>query len=819
MKETKDRGIRRSRVLAFLLLAPLAFSSCENRHPDMDIMLETDFSEIIAAINSTNKSLSDKLALIEASLQQGLADNLAAMDQIRQAVASLSGSIEEKLAAVEAAVKAQTTSLETKLALVEAAVSNGFADSQAQQELLQQAIASLSGSAEERIALIEAAVKSQASSLETKIGLIEAAVTEGFADSAAAQTLMLEAIASIDGTLDEKLSAIEAAISNQTTALSARMALIETAVKEGFAADSTQQSLIQTAVNSLGGTVDNKLAAIRSALASQTTSLDAKMALIDAAVTAIGQIGTETKVTLIQQALSSLSGTVDQKLSDISSALDNQSTSLSTKISLIETAFTNGFADGQTAIGLLQTALSALKKQVKDMDDALSTDISGLITDLGALSTTLSTGQIAQALAQILAAVQGQTDYSQALADIKKTLEDLKKEVDNFSLAYLGVASYTVGKGQTIEIPLSVNPSNKTLEQGKMQLKIMESKQFFPNNSGTEADHFTLTSLVADPSAEGQYIATLTATSTTSIWDESTLAFVYDYGTDEQPKYFTTNSFQAVMMPNLDFGIYRWNYPYASFQAIDTFYNSKQEPYLNDTLGVVYYALDSVIFRMKSGLETRSYTASNIASASFTPLDANMAPVKCILDNDKHFVRFYPDTTGSKKWRDFRTATGVKREEVTGILSLTDNWNVTSTFGVNMAWFNTYSLNLDIDVSINDPSLVKGNHPYYPYDLTDKFREIGLDDERLPERYAFVYSTIPLTSAKDPGCEQLGLEWKGLKREANLVFSKKGDQLAAGQKYRVRGRIRLNVKPSDNTPSFAPTQVLLDYCITLNITD
>ena len=177
MKETKDRGIRRSRVLAFLLLAPLAFSSCENRHPDMDIMLETDFSEIIAAINSTNKSLSDKLALIEASLQQGLADNLAAMDQIRQAVASLSGSIEEKLAAVEAAVKAQTTSLETKLALVEAAVSNGFADSQAQQELLQQAIASLSGSAEERIALIEAAVKSQASSLETKIGLIEAAVT------------------------------------------------------------------------------------------------------------------------------------------------------------------------------------------------------------------------------------------------------------------------------------------------------------------------------------------------------------------------------------------------------------------------------------------------------------------------------------------------------------------------------------------------------------------------------------------------------------------------------------------------------------------
>ena len=819
MKNTKRRRIGHNSVLAILLLAPLAFLSCENRHPEMDITMDTDFREIISAINSANKSLSDKLALIEASLQQGLADNQAAMEQVRQAVASLSGTMEEKLAAVEAAVKTQTTSLETKLALVEAAVSNGFADSQAQQALLQQAIASLSGSIEERTAQIETTVKAQTASLETKIGLIEAAVTEGFADNAAAQALMLEAIASLGGTLEEQLAAIEAAIGDQTTALSARMALIETAVKEGFTADSTQRALIQKAVDSLGGTVDDKLAAIKSAMASQTTSLDAKMELIEAAVTAIGEIDIETEVKMIQQALSSLGGTVNQKLTAIRTALESQSTDLSSKIALIETALTNGFADGQTTIGLLQTALGALKKQVGDMDDALSKDIGDVVTDLGTLSTTLTTGQIAQALAQILAAVQGQTDYSQALADIKKTIEDLKEEVDNFSLSYLGVASYTVVKGQTIDIPLRVNPSNKTLEMEKMHLKILESKQFFPNNAGTEADHFTLTSLVADPSTEGQYIATLTAVSVLSIWDESTLAFEYDYGTDTKPKSFTTNSFQAVMLPNLDFGVYRWNYPYASYCAIDTFYNANSEPYPDDTLGVVYYALDSVIFRQKSGLETRSYTASNIASASFTPRDANMAPVKCILDNKKHFVRFYPDTTGSKKWRDFRMATGIKNEEVVGILSLTDNWGVTSTFGVNLSWFNTYSLDLNIDVSVNDPSLVKGNYPYYPCDLSDKFKEIGLDDERLPERYAFVYSTIPLTSAKDPGCEQLGLEWKGLKREANLVFSKKGDQLAAGQKYRVRGRIRLNTKPSDNTPSFTPTQLLLDYCITLNLID
>ena len=819
MKETKGKGILRSVVLAFLLVAPLAFSSCETRHPDMDITMEADFSEIIAAINSANKSLSDKLALIEASLVQGLADNQAAMAQVRQAVASLSGTMEEKLTAVAAAVQAQTTSLETKLALVEAAVSNGFADSQAQQALLQQAIASLSGSMEERIALIEAAVQAQTSNLETKISLIEAAAAEGFADSATAQALMLTAISSMGGSLEAKLAAIETAIANQTTALSAKLALIETAVGEGFAADSTQQVLIQTAVSSLSGTVDDKMTAIQTAMGSQTTSLDAKLALLDAAVTTIGAIGNAAEVTLIQTALTTLSGSVDDKLATIQTALTNQSTNLSSKVALIESAISSGFASGQTAIGLLQTALTALKGQVSDTNDSLSDDISQVIADLGTLSSTVTTGQVAQVLTQIHDAVQGQTDYSLVLAGIKSSIDELKEELNIFSLSYLGVASYTVAKGQTIDIPLRVNPSSKTLEQEKMQLKILESKQFFPNNSGTEADHFTLTSLVADPSAEGQYIATLTASANVSVWDESTLAFEYDYGTDTKPEYFTTNSFQAVMMPNPDFGIHRWCYPYASFFPIDTFYSALNQPYPDDTLGVVYYALDSVAFQQKSGPETRSYTASDITSANFTPNDANMAPVKCILDNERHFVRFYPDTTGSKKWWDFRMASSVKHEDVVGILSLTDNWGVTSTFGVNLSWFNTYSLDLNIDVSVNDPSLVKGSHPYYPYDLTDGFKERGLDDVLLSERYEFVFSTIPLTSAEDPGCEQLGLEWTGLKREANLVFSKNGDQLAVGQKYRVRGRIRLNTKPSDNTPSFAPTQLLLDYCVTLNLTD
>ena len=67
------------KILVMMLLLPLAFSSCESLHPEMDITMETDFSDIIAAINSSNKSLAEKLALIEAALQKGLADNQTAM--------------------------------------------------------------------------------------------------------------------------------------------------------------------------------------------------------------------------------------------------------------------------------------------------------------------------------------------------------------------------------------------------------------------------------------------------------------------------------------------------------------------------------------------------------------------------------------------------------------------------------------------------------------------------------------------------------------------------------------------------------------------
>ena len=819
--------------ISFLLLTfalQFILTACEEEHQQITLKLKPDYSGVVAAINDANRSLAEKMALIEASVNSGLADNQAAISLIQDAVSSLGGTMEQKIAAVEAAVKAQETSLETKLALVEAVVASGFADTATQQELLQTALESLGGTLEEKLAAIETAIQSQTTTLETKLGLVDAAIKSGFADSAKAQALLLDVIATLGGTMEEQLSSIQAAVEDGTTSLSAKLALIEAAVTNGFADGQAAQELIQAAIASLSGSVEEKMAALEAAVQSQTTSLETKMTMIEEAIeSSVSEI--DKKMDLIQQALESLSGDLDKKTSAIKSLIGGQTTSLETKIGVINTAVTKGFVDETTALGLLKDAVTALETSLGTADSDLQTQIAGVVASINALTTNVKTGDIATALSNILTAIQGVPDYSTILATIQQAVDELAQLIEDekgFVLSYLGDPSYTVVKGQTFTIPLSVNPTNRVLDKDKLQISVLESKQFFPtNSSGTIADHFSIKSLAADPSAEGKYNVTLETDADEAVWDESTLAFVYDHGTAGKPVYFTTNSFQAVMLPrsvngNQPCGLIPRKYPYASFCAVDSFYNAQNQLYPEDTLGVVYYALDQVTFTQKNGSETRTYTASNVTSTSFTPIDGNTAPVRCILDNEKHFVCFYPDTTNSKKWRDFQSATGVKREDVAGILSLTDQWGVTSTYGVNMAWFNTYELSAPLDVSItNDQSLVKGDNAYYLYNLTDKFLELGLDDDLMKGvRYALLETSMPLTQQDiEAGYENLEVKWKGSNREVDLVFNKPGNALAAGQKYRARGRFRLKVNPSDNTPEFTPTQLLVTYCISVNFTD
>ena len=225
MKQFKFRSITCGLLGALLLLgiaAPLTFTACENEHPEISITLTSDYSGIIEAINNANKSLADKLALIEAAVKNGNVSGGQSFDLIIEAINSLTGSLESKLAAIESAIKNQTTSLETKLSLIEAALKTGFADSKAADGLIQTALESLTGSLEEKIAAIETAIKNQTTSLETKLDLIEAALKTGFTDEKTALGEIKTALESLKGSVDGLDGAIDdvvAAINKVTLAV------------------------------------------------------------------------------------------------------------------------------------------------------------------------------------------------------------------------------------------------------------------------------------------------------------------------------------------------------------------------------------------------------------------------------------------------------------------------------------------------------------------------------------------------------------------------------------------------------------------------
>ena len=457
-----------------LVLASVTFPACENAHSDIDITLQTDYSQIVEAIDGVDQSLTEKLGLIEAAVAGGFADNVAAQQLVQKAVASLSGSLAEKLAAVETAVKGGTSSLERKLGLIEAAVTQGFVDGKAQQALIRSAVETLSGTADEKLAQVEGAVKNQTGSLETKLALIETALKEGLAGGETEQVLLQEALKALEGTLDEqlqaiaaamgsqaaslaakldlvaaalesglteagdalallrqavealdgtaaeKLAAVDTAVQRQTAALETKLGLIEAAVKSGFADDKAEQALLQQAVKTLGGTTEARLAAISNAIGNQGTTLSDKLDLIRVAVASGLVNDADGKQDLILQAIKALAGTVSEKLAAIDTALLRQTDSLATKLGLIVAELEGGLADEATALGQLGAAVTTLAATLDDPQAAYS-----VAAAIDSINTRLSAeGAIGKVLSDLVVAVQG-LNYTEALTLLKQAVEDL----------------------------------------------------------------------------------------------------------------------------------------------------------------------------------------------------------------------------------------------------------------------------------------------------------------------------------------------------------------------------------------------------------
>lgn len=418
---------------ALLWLVSLALTSCLEEPAKINIKMVSDYSQIVEAINRTDRSLTEKVSLVEAALASGFADSKAARQMLQQAVSSLTGTLAEKLSAVEAAVRSQTASLEIKLSLIEAAVTAGFADRTAQQALTREAVEALSGTAAERLTQIETTLKGQTASLEMKLALIETAVSEGLADGKSGIELLQQAVSSLTGTTAERLQAIEAAVEGNSASLSAKLDLIAVAIDNRLAGTNDALELFKQAVEALEGTLEEKLAAVEEAVNSQTASLDTKLGLIEAAARS-GFADYTAQKGLLLQALKALGGTQESKLDSIAKAINSQTVSLDTKLGLIETAENAGFKADTTQQVLIMQAIESLEgtlaEKLSAIDTAVCNQTLALWVKLGLIEAGLKEGlsDEAKALGQIEAAlstslIDGFDSVVTALSQVNATLE------------------------------------------------------------------------------------------------------------------------------------------------------------------------------------------------------------------------------------------------------------------------------------------------------------------------------------------------------------------------------------------------------------
>ena len=314
-----------------LLATPLFFSSCEEDGTllkyRMEVTVANDFTKVVEAINNGSLKNEQAINMLVSAIDKMNADQQTKLQVIMEAITSVNNTLNAKLAAIEAAMKAQTLSMENKLALIE------------------QVISSLNTTLEVKIGAIEAALKEQTISMEAKMDLIRGILSD------------------LNTTLDVKLGAIEATMKEQSIALSEKLALIEQAVKD------------------------------------QTTSFDAKMELIIKAITSLPDYS--EKLAAIETALKAMPDYSEQ-LKAIEKAMKDMNTTLTEKLAILESI--------QSAISDNGKKLEAIGKAIGDMPDYTDA-FNNIKTEIANL---------------VKAVTDGKKSQKDALDEIAKKIEKLK---------------------------------------------------------------------------------------------------------------------------------------------------------------------------------------------------------------------------------------------------------------------------------------------------------------------------------------------------------------------------------------------------------
>lgn len=332
-------------AVTMLLAAPAFLTSCQEDAPEinytMSVSVTNDFTKVVEAIDRGSLKNEEAIAKLAAAIDRMNSDQQAKLQAIRDVLSSVNTTLETKLVAIEAALKAQTLSMEGKL------------------DLIRGVLADQKATLDTRLAAIEAAMRAQTLSLEGKLDLLTAAVDNQTLKQEELAENLVTAIDNLGEGLGGKLDQIRGVLDDQNTTLKTKLEAIEAAVKAQTLSLEEKLGLLEDAVKALPD-YSSQLEAISTAIDNLPDYGD-KLSAIEAAVKGMPDYGEK-----LSAIVASLNAIKDQ-----AEALGTGQTSIATKIAGVTDAINDLVAEVNSGNTSAAAALAQIIQKIEELKGSI----------------------------------------------------------------------------------------------------------------------------------------------------------------------------------------------------------------------------------------------------------------------------------------------------------------------------------------------------------------------------------------------------------------------------------------------------------------
>ena len=332
-------------AVTMLLAAPAFLTSCQEDAPEinytMSVSVTNDFTKVVEAIDRGSLKNEEAIAKLAAAIDRMNSDQQAKLQAIRDVLSSVNTTLETKLVAIEAALKAQTLSMEGKL------------------DLIRGVLADQKATLDTRLAAIEAAMRAQTLSLEGKLDLLTAAVDNQTLKQEELAENLVTAIDNLGEGLGGKLDQIKGVLDDQNTTLKTKLEAIEAAIKAQTLSLEGKLDLLEAAVKALPD-YSLRLEAISTAIANLPDYGD-KLSAIEAAVKGMPDYGEK-----LSAIVASLNAIKDQ-----AEALGTGQTSIASKIAGVTDAINDLVAEVNSGNTSAAAALAQIIQKIEDLKGSI----------------------------------------------------------------------------------------------------------------------------------------------------------------------------------------------------------------------------------------------------------------------------------------------------------------------------------------------------------------------------------------------------------------------------------------------------------------